>query len=172
MLYHKRSKRKQAIYQAIQKYGINNFQFDILYQSLDKWHTLNIMEPHFISEYNTFVDSHHTAGYNLTRGGSHKDTSHAAQTKLLISEASKRQWQNPEYRNKMVQCNKHKWNDPEFLLRKARYYEVTTPSGEVIVTKNLAQICRDFNLDTGSMCSVSNGIRSHHKHFTCKILTT
>lgn len=51
-------------YSAIRKYGWNNFVWEIIYQSDDKFHTLNMMEPYFIKEYNTYYE-----GYNMTKGG-------------------------------------------------------------------------------------------------------
>jgi group I intron endonuclease len=56
---------KLLLYKAINKYGKDFFEFDILYQSKNRNHTLKIMEPYFIKEYNSFgLD-----GYNLTEGG-------------------------------------------------------------------------------------------------------
>lgn len=52
------------LYNAIRKYGWNNFIFEVLYQSKDKNHTLKIMEPFFIKEYDSFNN-----GYNCTEGG-------------------------------------------------------------------------------------------------------
>lgn len=49
---------------AIQKYGKENFHWDVIYQSLDKNHTLKVMEPFFITEYNSYL-----TGYNSTVGG-------------------------------------------------------------------------------------------------------
>jgi len=45
--------------QAMKDCGIENFDFDIIYQSKDKNHCLNEMEPYFIKEYNSIVN-----GYN------------------------------------------------------------------------------------------------------------
>jgi len=56
--------REGKFYDAIRKYGWENFQWEILYQSEDKERTLNVMEPQFIREYNTF-----NQGYNMTEGG-------------------------------------------------------------------------------------------------------
>lgn len=56
--------REGKFYDAIRKYGWDKFQWEILYQSEDKKHTLNVMEPHFIKEHNTF-----NQGYNMTEGG-------------------------------------------------------------------------------------------------------
>jgi group I intron endonuclease len=55
---------KQHIHRALRKYGKEKFTFDILYQSLEREHTLKTMEPFFINEYNTFKN-----GYNMTKGG-------------------------------------------------------------------------------------------------------
>jgi len=49
---------------AMKKYGKEAFEWNILYQSKEMEHTLKVMEPHFIEEYETF-----TEGYNLTKGG-------------------------------------------------------------------------------------------------------
>lgn len=51
-------------YNAISKYGWNKFEWSILYQSKDREHTLKIMEPYFINEYDSFLK-----GYNSTLGG-------------------------------------------------------------------------------------------------------
>lgn len=63
---HKRDKtKKNAFYNAIRKYGWEAFNWEVLYQSKDKHHTLNEAETHFIKEYNTFKKD----GYNMTLGG-------------------------------------------------------------------------------------------------------
>jgi group I intron endonuclease len=63
---HKSNHKKvnYKFYNAIRKYGWDNFEWTLIYQSKDREHTLKIMEPHFIQEYDTFVN-----GYNSTLGG-------------------------------------------------------------------------------------------------------
>lgn len=56
---------KSKLYSAMNKYGIENFQFDVIYQSYDKAHCKEIMEPYFIAMYNTIEE-----GYNIAKGGS------------------------------------------------------------------------------------------------------
>ena len=56
--------REGKFYDSIRKHGWEFFEWSILYQSLDNYHTLNVMEPHFIKEYDTF-----NKGYNMTEGG-------------------------------------------------------------------------------------------------------
>ena len=57
--------QSKALYRAIKKYGLSNFTFEVLYESLDKIHTLNEMEPLFIKEYDSFGPG----GYNMNDGG-------------------------------------------------------------------------------------------------------
>ncbi len=54
-------------HRALIKYGRNNFVWELLYQSTDKYHTLNIMEPYFIKEYDSFLN-----GYNDNNGACEK----------------------------------------------------------------------------------------------------
>ena len=55
---------KSKFYEAIRSYGWNNFKWEILYQSWDAEHCLNVMEPLFIEQFDTFFN-----GYNMTKGG-------------------------------------------------------------------------------------------------------
>ena len=63
--YNKNSQRYNCIFsRAIRKYGKENFHWEVLYQSLDKVHTLTVMEPYFIKKYDS-----NNSGYNLSSGG-------------------------------------------------------------------------------------------------------
>jgi group I intron endonuclease len=53
------------IHKSIKKYGKDNFDWEIIYQSKHKSHTLKAMESHFIQEYNSLSPS----GYNICPGG-------------------------------------------------------------------------------------------------------
>lgn len=55
---------KQAIYQAMRKYGVHNFEFVVLEFCLEN--LLNEYEQKYIKLYNAYGNS----GYNMTRGGS------------------------------------------------------------------------------------------------------
>jgi len=63
---HKSASKKQdsKFYRAIRKYGWDNFEWSVIYQSKDKQHTLKEMETYFINEYNSMKN-----GYNSTLGG-------------------------------------------------------------------------------------------------------
>ena len=55
---------KWSFYNALKKYGWENFQWDVIYQSKEKHHTLKEMESFFIEQYDSFRN-----GYNQTNGG-------------------------------------------------------------------------------------------------------
>jgi group I intron endonuclease len=59
----------KAFYNAINKYGWEAFEWEVVYQSQDYEHTLKVMEPHFITEYRSWVGFEDCNGYNITRGG-------------------------------------------------------------------------------------------------------
>ena len=50
-------------------------------------------------------------------------------------------------------------------------YEVITPNKEKIITKNLKEFCKKYNLRYKSMLEVSSGrLKSHKKNWICKKL--
>lgn len=166
--YHQKSKKSNnPFHNAIHKYGVKNFTWEILYQSKDHDHTLNAMEPYFIREYNSFIDFENSNGYNATLGGG-KKYKYSKKSISLISDSVKKQWLNNEYKNKMINCNKTKWTNQDFLTKRDKGWEIITPSGEKIICINLAEFCRLHNLDNGSMTRVSKQFRSHHKGYKCK----
>ena len=59
----------KAFYNAIKKYGWDNFVWEAIYQSQDEEHTLKVMEPHFINEHLSWVGFEDSNGYNVTKGG-------------------------------------------------------------------------------------------------------
>lgn len=164
-------KTNNFFHNAIRKYGVKNFSWEIIYQSKELNHTLNTMESYFIREYNSFVDFKNSNGYNLTTGGNLHKT-HSRKSIKKISNSAKLQWQNENYRNTMINYNKTKWNNPKFLNNKQTFWEIITPAGEIVTCLNMAKFCREHNLDNGSMTSVSKGVRKHHKGYTCKRFST
>ena len=56
--------KKYKFYNALRKYGLDGFEWNVIYQSLDRKHCLHVMEPYFINEYNSLKK-----GYNSTLGG-------------------------------------------------------------------------------------------------------
>lgn len=60
----KYKKENRKFYDAIKKYGWNNFDWQIIYQAWDSEYCLKVMEPYFIEQYNSVNE-----GYNMTLGG-------------------------------------------------------------------------------------------------------
>ena len=64
---HKRESQKNnniKFYNAIKKYGWDNFVWEVIYQSLDGEYCLNVMEEFFINEFDSIKN-----GYNIASGG-------------------------------------------------------------------------------------------------------
>jgi group I intron endonuclease len=109
---------KNAIYCAIRKYGIENFTFEIIYQSTDKDYCLHEMETYFINQYDSIKN-----GYNLTRGGQSREgfknkTPNRPRTeeeKKKISQATKKAMADLEIRQRMLDGIAKLYNDPEYI---------------------------------------------------------
>lgn len=56
---------RSLISYALEKYGVDNFSFQILYQTLDLPHS-KLMEQHFVSEHDSLTEQW---GYNIDKGG-------------------------------------------------------------------------------------------------------
>ena len=53
---------------AIEKYGVENFKFEVIYQSMDYDHSKE-MEQKFVLENNTLLENMGGWGYNIDKGG-------------------------------------------------------------------------------------------------------
>jgi len=109
------NKRNQKLYYAIRKHGWSSFVWEVLYQSKDGEHCLNVMEPYFIKEYNSFEN-----GYNLTFGGEGTLGRYTEETtKSKISKALKNKPKSKEHLQKMSQTRKGKIPSPETLKKRS-----------------------------------------------------
>lgn len=82
------SSSNQVFYNAIRKYGWDNFVWNVIYQSKDAKHTLSVMENHFILEYNSYIHYENSNGYNMTLGGEGTvGHIHTAETRHNISKS-------------------------------------------------------------------------------------
>lgn len=59
----------RPLYNAMKKHGIENFKMEVIYESEDREHTLLIMEPFYIEQFNTY-----NKGYNCNKGGANVNT--------------------------------------------------------------------------------------------------
>ena len=85
---------------AFKKYSKHNFSFEIIKETYDRnyWETLLICIYHS-------TDKHH--GYNILPGGEGGD-----------AEVTKKQWEDPEIRKRMLVGTERYWNSPEGQLQK------------------------------------------------------
>ena len=56
------------LYRAINKYGIDNFEFEIIDET-DNKNELTLLEQKYIKQYNSYIGFEICNGYNMTRGG-------------------------------------------------------------------------------------------------------
>lgn len=55
-------------------------------------------------------------------------------------------------------------------LRSKNVYQITTPSGEVLETRNLVVFARDHGLQQSELSRVANGLAKSHKGFiVCRV---
>lgn len=59
---------KQPLYNAMRKYGISNFKFEVIVDNIDDKNILGELERKYILEYNSHISQ---SGYNLSWGGEH-----------------------------------------------------------------------------------------------------
>jgi group I intron endonuclease len=67
---HKNCKLRRPLYLAFEKYGIDNFDFKVIYQSKDREHAIKEAEPLFVKLHNAYGSD----GYNLNEGGHDTNT--------------------------------------------------------------------------------------------------
>lgn len=101
-----------VLHKAIRKYGKESFTIEKIYCSTDIEHTLKVMEPKLILEYNTNYQGGN--GYNMTMGGEGTiGTVTSKETRQLQSIKAKLRFQNPEERRKTSESTKLAMNIPE-----------------------------------------------------------
>ncbi len=160
---------------AINKYGKDNFEWEILYQSKDKDHTLNVMENYFICEYRSYIGFDDCNGYNRTLGGeatlglthteewrkNHSEAmsgrSFTEEHKKNISIALTGKNRSDTHRKNLSLSNK---GDRNWQVKRkdvvphprAKKYIGISPSGEVFFIHGLNRFCANHNLSTRSVC--------------------
>ena len=182
----KNSKFASLLYNSIRKHGLENFIFDVIYQSQDLTHTKNVMENYFIVEYDSYIGSKNHNGYNMTLGGDGGDTSHSPNFKRGIQQRYNGTWLLNVGRGKRgmkygPQSKEHIQKRTSKRIGQTRINEMTTeqrlnmarpcslnghsktwrfisPSGETFnVNGQFRQFCEDHNLEYSGMKKVASG---------------
>jgi len=185
---HQKSKRNLPFYNAISKYGIKNFTWEVL-EKCDNQKQLNEMEFHYIKQYNTLSPN----GYNLTQGFGNTTTGYKftkqqleKRSKMMIGKnnpnygngdkisGDKNPAKRPEVREKIRQSKLGK-KRPDFAKICAKHFIITDLStGEKEKIFNMAEWLRNHtNFNYTGVKNVLNGKwkQYHGFHFTrCSLL--
>jgi len=163
-----RNKSNFIIHKALRKYGIDCFSWDIIYQSLDRNHCLNVMENYFIQIYDSYNN-----GYNMTLGGDGtlgikvsqktRNKLRKANTGRIVTEQTKQKISNTIKNHIVTEQTRQKIAEGH-----AKEFIITEPTGKIIKVKNLNKYCRENNLNLGNLHGVALGKRNHHKGYKCR----
>jgi group I intron endonuclease len=169
----KYKRNSQKIYNAMRKYGVENFIAEQIYEGDDALER----EDEFIKRYK--------AEYNMSEGGN-KPPSQKGNTWKMSEEAKNKLRKpkpprTPEHTEKIASqlrgrkqsedlikkrveanVNPHK---PYGNTNRAKNYIVIHPNGMEEVIFNIAEFARKYNLSRSSICNVCKGKRQHTKGF-------
>ena len=174
---------------AIRKYGIDDFQTTILWQTPCK-DTAYLAEVYFIALYDTYKN-----GYNETFGGdkppSNKGIPHTQETKDKISKAQLGKKLTQEHKDKISKggmgritsiktknkirkaltgLKRTKESIIRISISKCKTYKITYPSGSSEVITNLKEFSKYHNLNYVCMLNVSRYEQKHHQNYICKCI--
>lgn len=166
------------LHAAIRKYGPENFNFEVIYQSKDCKYLLEEMEPYFIKKYDSFGKN----GYNATKGGDgvlglrawNKGKvgvqMHSEHSRNKISLAMQGV-NNPMYGvslfgKKNGMFGKKHTIEAKMIQSEANIkynYTLYFADGRILNTTNLKQFCRENNYNTGGIHYMITGKCKRHK---------
>jgi len=164
---------------AIQKYGIENFKFDLICICFDN--DLDKYESEYIKKYNSLVPN----GYNLREGGN--SSRHNEETKNKISESlknrtdiirSKSQLGKPhteEVKNKISKALIGIKKKPETIQKmreqrlKYKIFKIDKCTGEVLeIFNGYSEAAKSVDINKGAIWGVCNGKSKTSKGFIWK----
>jgi len=174
----KYKRNSQKLYNAMRKYGVNNFVVEQVYCGDDALQR----EDEFIKKYK--------AEYNMTEGGnrppSQKGNTWEMSEETKIKLRKPKPPRTPEHTEKIASQLRGR-KQPEDLVRKrteanvnphrpygntnrAKKYIVTYPDGTEQVVFNIAEWARENSFTRSSICQVCKGMREQTKGFKFRYL--
>jgi len=130
-----------ALQDAVKKYGVENFKFDVILICFDEDRFKYEIE--YIKKYNTLVPN----GYNILEGGpggSFKGKAHSEETKKQISENMKQKYiDNPELKRKMSERNKILMNSPIINNKIREGIKNSKKFQQMILDKKVGNFCSE-----------------------------
>ncbi len=157
-------RQQECFYNAIQKYGWDNFEHIILEENIPT-ELISEREAYWAGYYHAIAPE----GYTLKTGiGDQIITSE--EFSKMRSRISKEVWQNPEYRKKISDARKKEWENPEVRNKCLKNLDRTGKGGQTrskkvrcIETGKIYVSTREAERQTGTAHSgisqVCNGIR-------------
>ena len=172
---------------SIEKYGINNFEFEILEDQINSIQTLNEREKYYALEFNTYIPN----GFNIRTCGEGKEMNKESKNKISNSKSKTYFLKNAssgeilEIKNLTKFCRENNLNKSAMLnlvccinnysndfirvdsdqskIKMARVYEFMSPFGELI-KGTIAYVSKKYDLKSHTLhhlvskrCKVSKG---------------
>lgn len=168
---HARCGSKYKFHLALNKYTApSDWKIEVLENSLS-FMCAKLKEIFYIQYFDTF-----RSGYNSTLGGEGSPGIKKNHTgvnnpmcgkKHSASSIQKNRESNIKYAIQHPKTHSEE-TKKQISDKKARLWEITFPSGQKIIIKNLTQFCKNNNLDQGHMSKVAQNKLTNHKKFLCK----
>jgi group I intron endonuclease len=123
---------------AARKYGLENFEINILEDGICSINELNEKEIFYIKKFNSIMPN----GYNLMEGGQRTlDRCHHEKSKEKMSRSQRKNSEN-------------------------NYRFLNHHTNKIVEVANLSKFCRENNLSHSMICNVANGKYKRHKNWT------
>lgn len=154
------NKRQHKLYQAMRKYGEENFVFSEVASVLNDNH-MDDVEIEIIAQHNSF-----NRGYNATAGGD----SLSQETRDKLSDIFK--GRKVTWAHKSVATRRRNGNMPKkghggygAAHRASKSFLVRRPDGQEEEFTGLRQYCRDNGLSHNLLLTTLTGVQRHHKGY-------
>lgn len=125
----KRKNEHRPLYSAMNKYGIENFTFEIIYEHPES-ECLSIMEKEYIEKYRTYVGYDDCNGYNATLGGdgkSYLNLDHGEVAKIHLENCCE-----------LRKTAEHFNVDPSTIKNILQYYNIPWKNKDMVMQQNAA----------------------------------
>lgn len=150
----------KAFLLAVDKYGIEKFTREILEYVYDV-NLILLREQVYLDKFNCAESREY---YNISPSSSGGNTGSGQ----LISIRAKEDFASGK---RVSWCKGKKMTADQVKNYKIDLWEVTIPSGEVIIVNNMLKFCKEHNLNPSTMSAVARGKRGKHHGYKCKKLT-
>lgn len=160
-------KDKYYFHSALKKYGIDNFDWDII-EECNNEEDLNKLEAYIIFNLNTIVPN----GYNLRTGGSCGKPTEETKKKISKTLKGNIPW-NKGKTNIYSEESKRKNSEAHRGKKNSRAKSIILIHSDGIKEQFdcMADACRKYNLCDSHLTEVAQGKRKQHKGYKCRYAT-